>query len=72
MAENNDGFKGKLEEMARATEILEKVFPNQNISIEIELNENNFTEANTFLRIPMSQEKYVIYIGETQFTFLKK
>jgi hypothetical protein len=73
MGENEENFRDRLIKMAQMVEIAETIFPKtKSLSINIELNEDEFNSICYNLNKNIKEERAIISIGEVDFIFLKK
>jgi len=73
MGENEESFRDKLIKMAQIVELSEDVFKHsKKITINIDLDENEFTKISKNLNKDIKNETAIISIGEVEFIFLKK
>lgn len=73
MAKNIENFRDELTKLAEVVEILEKSFFSKgNITVEVSLDDDTFSNLLKTLRNNSSDTKCTISIGDVDFTFLKK
>lgn len=73
MGENEESFRDKLIKMAQIVELSEDVFKNsKKITINVDLDDNEFTKISRNLNKNIKDESAIISIGEVEFIFLKK
>lgn len=73
MGENEESFRDKLIKMAQIVELSEDIFKNsKKITINVELDDIEFTKISRNLNKNIKDERAIISIGEVEFIFLKK
>lgn len=73
MGENEESFRDKLIKMAQIVELSEDIFKNsKKITINVDLDDNEFTKISRNLNKNIKDESAIISIGEVEFIFLKK
>ncbi len=73
MGENQESFRDKLIKMAQIVELSEDIFKNsKKITINVDLNENEFNNISKNLNKNIKEETAIISIGEVEFIFSKK
>jgi hypothetical protein len=73
MGENEESFRDKLIKMAQIVELSEDIFKNsKKITINVDLDDNEFTKISRNLNKNIKDESAIISIGDVEFIFLKK